>query len=228
MKVGMWSAADVRGTAAAVAPWWTLLTKDVPADVGARLQPPPTEPTGLDELQTALSALSHAGRQLTALGYGMAPQSGSVAGLFAGDGGVPKHSVSTVRVEVGGIVGDRQKTRKHHGRVWQALCLWSAEVVTELAGEGHPVFPGACGENVLVSGIDWAAVRPGARIRLGGVLAEITLPTIPCKQIRPYFAGARICRVDHDRHPGFSRWYASVVAPGAIAVGDVVLVEPPA
>ena len=223
----MWSAADVQGSAAAVAPWWALLTADLPHDVVARLQPPVPDPVGVEQLERALAALSRAGRELAAHGYGMKPQSGTVAGLFTGDGGVPKHAVAAVRVDAGGIVGDRQKTRKHHGRVWQALCVWSAEVVDGLAAEGHPVFPGACGENILVKGIDWAAVRPGARLRLGGVLAEITLPTIPCKQIRPYFAGATIRRIDHDRYPGSSRWYASVVEPGPISAGDVVVVEPP-
>lgn len=175
-----------------------------------------------------MAALSFVGREVTARGYGMAHQVGTVAGLFAGAGGLPKHPVEAVRVEQGGVVGDRQKTRKHHGRVWQALCLWSAEVLAELAAEGHPVFPGACGENVLVSGVDWAAIRPGARLRIGSALAEITLPTIPCKQIRPYFASGRIRRVDHDRHPGFSRWYASVVEPGDVAAGDSAVVEPDA
>lgn len=222
----MWSAADVRGTAAAVAPWWALLTAGVPAPVVGRLTPPPLQPTDIEGVEQALAALSQAGREIAASVHGMAPQAGRVTGLFAGDGGVPKHPVPAVQVEVSGVVGDRQRTRKHHGRVWQALCLWSAEVVAELAAEGHPIFPGACGENILVEGVEWAALRPGVRLRLGTVLVEVSLPTIPCKQIRPYFANGALRRVDHDRYPGSSRWYASVLKPGAVAGGDTVEVEP--
>lgn len=222
----MWSAADIRGTAASVAPWWALLTADLPEDVVARLHPPAPHPVGVEQIQDALAALSRAGRDVAAQGYGMPRQVGRVADVFLGSDGLPKAPVQSAEVTASGLVGDRQKTRKHHGRVWQALCLWSAEVVAALVDEGHPVFPGACGENVLIAGIDWAAMRPGARLRLGSVLAEVSLPTIPCKQIRPFFAGAAIARVDHDRHPGSSRWYATVLEPGSIAVGDTVEVEP--
>ena len=33
-------------------------------------------------------------------------------------------------------------------------------------------------------------------------------------------------RGDHDRHPGWSRLYATVLSPGEVAVGDEVVVEP--
>lgn len=230
----MWSAADVRGTAAAIAPWWALLTTGVPEDLAASVRPPQIEPFlaaanrsfGVEEVEAALAALSRVGRELAASGYATPSQSGRVAGVFVGDGGVPKCSVDGATVTAGGLEGDRQSTRKHHGRPWQALCLWSAEVVETLTSEGHPVFPGACGENLLLERIDWATIRPGARIRVGTVLAEVSLPSIPCKQIRPFFTGAAIRRVDHDRHPGSSRWYACVVRPGHVAVGDAVVVEP--
>lgn len=222
----MWSAADVRGTAASVAPWWALLTADLPADVVADLHAPGMEPASLDEVQGALAALSAAGRQVTARGYGMPAQTGRVTGLSLGTDGLPKLPVGTADVTAAGLVGDRQKNRKHHGRVWQALCLWSAEVIHALRAEGHPVFPGACGENMLISDVDWAALRPGTRLRIGSALAEVSMPTVPCKQIRPYFADGAIGRVAHERYPGSSRWYATVVEPGTVAVSDVVAVEP--
>jgi MOSC domain-containing protein YiiM len=229
-----WSAADIRGTAASLTPWWSLLTAEVPAEVAAAAAPPAllqllqraetvTTPA---QAEGALADLSVAARRLATWGYGMTTATGSVAALFLSDGGVPKRAVSRVEVDPTGIAGDRQRTRKHHGRVWQALCLWSAEVVADLQAEGHPVFPGACGENMLVTGVDWGALRPGARLRIGEVLAEITLPTVPCKQIRPFFTSAAVRRVDHDRHPGSSRWYASVVEAGVVKAGDAVVVEP--
>ena len=230
-----WSAADVRGTAASVAPWWSLLTSGVPPDTAAALCPPEVAPFlgdaeikgfGSADVEGALSALSSVARVLAARGYAMPSQTGAVAGIFAGDGGVPKRPVAVAEVSECGVAGDVQRTRKHHGRIWQALCLWPAEVVEALGAEGHPVFAGACGENVLLRGVDWRDVRPGARMRIGTVLAEVSLPTIPCKQIRPFFTGSAVRRIDHDRHPGWSRWYAMVIEPGRIALGDTVEVEP--
>ena len=228
-----WSAADVRGTAASIRPWWALLTADLPAGAVARLRPAEIEPfladtppvADMDSVEAALRALSVAARRLAAGDFAVAPQTGTVAGIFRGDSGLPKQPAESAEVTVDGLIGDRQRTRKHHGRVWQALCLWSAEVVDTLRGEGHPVFAGACGENLLLSGIDWQVLRPGLRLRIGSAVAEVSLPTIPCKQIRPYFTAAAIRRIDHDRHPGSSRWYATVVQPGHVALGDPISLE---
>jgi MOSC domain-containing protein YiiM len=122
--------------------------------------------------------------------------------------------VTAAVVTAAGIAGDRQKVRRIHGGPTRALCLWSAEVLQELRDEGHPLFGGACGENVLISGVDWSALQAGDRLGLGEVVAELTAPTAPCKQIRAYFAGGAIRRVDHNRYP-----------PGTIAVGAAVTHE---
>ncbi len=76
-------------------------------------------------------------------------------------GGVPKHGVERIEVGWSGAMGDRQGDRRHHGRPFQALCLWSADTIAALRAEGHPIEAGLAGENVTVAGIDWAAVRPG-------------------------------------------------------------------
>lgn len=59
-----------------------------------------------------------------------------------------------------------------HRHAWQALCLWSAEVIDELRAEGHQLAPGNAGENLTLSGLDWGARRPGTRVRAGSLLAE--------------------------------------------------------
>ena len=152
----------------------------------------------------------------------------AVVGLFLGNGGVPKSPVDFAEVTSAGLVGDRQKVRRIHGGPTRALCLWSAEVLQELIDEGHPLFPGACGENILVAGIDWTTLNTGARLTLGPVTAELTEATTPCRKIRPYFAGGAVRRVDHIQYPGYGRWYASVVTPGTINIGDPVVWEGPA
>jgi len=147
---------------------------------------------------------------------------GSVSQLSASKGGVPKRPVESAEVGVRGLAGDVQEARVHHGRPWQALCLWSAEVVAELIEEGHPIVPGAAGENVTISGIDWPTLRGGMRLTIGAVECQLSLPTVPCAKNAAWFLDGEISRMDHDLHPGSSRWYASVLTPGAVVTGDAV------
>ena len=109
----------------------------------------------------------------------------------------------------------------HHGRPWQALCLWSGEVIDAFAADGHPVAPGAAGENVTIRGLDWSAVRTGVRFRMGTVLAEASLWALPCKTNAGWFLGGDFEVMHHDRGP-VSRMYATVIEPGEIASGDAV------
>lgn len=187
---------------------------------------------GIDEDAPDAEAVHHCvhllhdlGRVLHAAGAGVPRQVGTVVQLSASGGGVPKSAVDAVDVRSDGVVGDRQANRKHHGRPFQALCLWSADVIAALRAEGHTVHPGATGENVTVAGIDWATLRPGARLRVGEVLCELSAWATPCRKIDAWFTG-RSDRILHDTHPGWSRVYAWVLAPGTIRAGDEVIVEP--
>jgi MOSC domain-containing protein YiiM len=170
--------------------------------------------------------LSDAGRGLVALGVGAPTQTGTVAQLNRSDGGVPKLPVDAVEVGHRGVVGDRQAARQHHGRPFQALCLWSAEVIEALQAEGHPIGPGRAGENVTIQGIDWKTIRSGVRLRIGDVLAEISAWSTPCWKNAQWFVEGDIDRMDHSHHPGWSRAYAWVRQPGTIRTGDPVVVEP--
>ncbi|HEX4903727.1 MAG TPA: MOSC domain-containing protein [Acidimicrobiales bacterium] len=179
----------------------------------------------VDAVHDAIHLLHDLGRELHAAGAGVPQQVGTVVQLSASGGGVPKSAVDAVDVGFDGVVGDRQANRKHHGRPFQALCLWSADVMEALRAEGHTVHPGATGENVTVAGIDWATLRPGARLRIGEALCELSAWATPCRKIDAWFTG-RSDRILHDTHPGWSRVYAWVLEPGAIRTGDEVVVEP--
>ena len=96
------------------------------------------------------------------------------AGRRASNGGVPKQALLRASIGRRGLEEDRQAERRLHGRPFQAVCLWSSEVIDALRSEGHPIHPGAAGENVTVSGIDWTTIRPGVRMRVGDVLLEIS------------------------------------------------------
>ena len=150
---------------------------------------------------------------------------GVVTQLSRSDGGVPKLPVDRVDVGFGGVVGDRQEARVHHGRPWQALCLWSAEVIAALAADGHPIAPGNAGENVTIRGIDWERMYPGVRLQLGSVLCEVSAYAVPCTKNARWFADLDFTRIHHSNGP-ISRVYATVITPGAVAVGDAAVLEP--
>lgn len=150
---------------------------------------------------------------------------GRVARLSRSGGGVPKLPVDVVAVGFRGVEGDRQATRAHHGRPWQALCLWSSEVVDALAADGHPIAPGAAGENVTIHGLRWPDVTPGVRLRIGEVLCQVSAYAVPCKQNARWFADGRFQRIHHSNGP-VSRVYATVLEPGTIRSDDTVVLEP--
>jgi MOSC domain-containing protein YiiM len=149
---------------------------------------------------------------------------GVVSSINVGSGGVPKTPVPSCDVDHSGIVRDTQVTRKHHGRPYQALSLWSAEVIETLNIEGHRLHPGAAGENITVSGLDWSSVRPGTRLSIGDVVCDVSSYAAPCKQLAHLFVDRDFGRIDHKRDlaSGFatSRVYATVIEPGRIRNGD--------
>jgi MOSC domain-containing protein YiiM len=149
--------------------------------------------------------------------------SGRIVQINVSPGGVPKRPVPGARVLRSGIEGDAHRHAKLHGGPDRALCLFSLERLVALQAEGHPVEPGALGENLTVGGLDWAQVRPDDFYRLGDeVLVQITQFTSPCRTIRRAFLDGASARVSEARHPGWSRVYARVLVPGEIAAGDVV------
>lgn len=146
---------------------------------------------------------------------------GVVAGLFLSDGGVPKTAVDSAEIGWRGVLGDRQASRAHHGRPWQAICLWSADIVADLAQAGHPIRPGSAGENVSIRGLDWSAAKPGARLTLGTAVLALSAYAIPCSKNARWFADGDYERMSHERSDR-SRLYARVEQPGRVSVGDTV------
>jgi MOSC domain-containing protein YiiM len=148
-----------------------------------------------------------------------------ISGLQLSGGGVPKIAVDRADVQLTGLVGDWQRNRKYHGGADRALCLYSADLLEVLRQEGHDVVPGALGENVTISGLDWALLRPGARVRLGGVDAEVTSFAVPCRTIAHVFQSGGYSRINEKRHAGWSRVYVRIVREGTVSIGDPVVVR---
>jgi len=139
------------------------------------------------------------------------------------NGGVPKTPVPRARVTVDGVVGDDHNDTVHHGGPERALCLFSLEVIERFQDEGHPIEAGYAGENLTITGLDWAELVPGSKLAIGDeVVADITSYTSPCATNAAWFKGGDFTRMLQSRHPGESRVYARVIRTGAIAEGDAV------
>ncbi len=135
---------------------------------------------------------------------------------------MPKHARASVRVTIDGIEGDRQRDLRFHGGPLRAVSLYSLELIDALQREGHPIVPGAMGENLTLAGLEWSAMLPGATIEIGPVRLVLTGFASPCKNIAPAFRDEHFVRVSQKVHPGWSRLYAKVDREGLISVGDVV------
>ncbi len=144
-----------------------------------------------------------------------------IVSLHRSPGGVPKTFVPEVAVTRDGLEGDGHRFYLHGGED-KALCIYAMELIEALQAEGHPIAPGTTGENVTVRGLDWRLMVPGARVRLGAVLAEVTDYSTPCKTIAGSFRDGRSTRIGQKAYPGWSRVYARVLEPGVLRVGDAV------
>lgn len=152
---------------------------------------------------------------------------GHIFQISASKGGVPKLPVAEGQVTREGLLGDRQRNLRHHGGPQRALCLFPLEVILALQNDGHPIYPGAIGENVTIAGLDWREVTPGVTMQLGEeVRVEITDYAHPCSNIVGAFADGNINHVSAKKTPERARVYARVLQEGVIKPGDVVTIEP--
>lgn len=141
-------------------------------------------------------------------------------------GGVPKLPVPEALVTSEGVRGDYQRDRRHHGGPQRAVSLYALELIRALQAEGHPISPGSTGENLTISGLDWAALRPGVRLYIGEELAlEITSYAAPCETISDSFVNGEFTRIGQKPNPGWSRCYARVLSEGYVREGDPVVTE---
>jgi MOSC domain-containing protein YiiM len=150
-------------------------------------------------------------------------RTGWIFQINASPGGVPKTALPQAEVTLAGLNGDRQRNLDVHGGPERALCLYALEIILELQKEGHPIFAGAAGENLTLTGLDWDLIVPGARLRLGrDLLVEVTRYTAPCSNIAYAFKEQAFTRISQKVHPGWSRAYARVLQPGLLFPGDPV------
>lgn len=114
-----------------------------------------------------------------------------------------------------GIVGDQKG-----GSGSRQLNVMRAETMAELGAEGFKAGPGELGEQIVVAGLDPAALTEGARLKLGAAVIEIGIPRTGCARFEMIQGKAR------ELAKGRLGSLATVITGGAVAVGDAVEVVP--
>ncbi|PAP76733.1 MOSC domain-containing protein [Rubrivirga marina] len=137
-------------------------------------------------------------------------------------GGVPKRAVAEARVGREGLDGDAVNHPKVHGGPERAVCLFPLELIQALQAEGHPIYPGAVGENLTVAGLDWPSLEVGAVLDVGEARLQLTQRAEPCNTIADAFADRQFKRIKPDRVPDQTRWYARVLTEGVVRPGDEI------
>ena len=117
-----------------------------------------------------------------------------------------------VELTEAGLTGD-------HGRAGKrAVTLIQAEhlpVIARLAGKAT-VTPQDLRRNLVVSGLNLLALRKGLLL-IGGAMIEIHGPCPPCSRMEEALGPG-----GYNAMRGHGGWYASVITPGIVRVGDTV------
>ena len=138
---------------------------------------------------------------------------GRLVSICVGDRpGLRKRPVPSGRLIANyGLEGDR-----HAGSGARQLSLLDAAIAASMQDAGIPVEPGALGENLTIEGIPLQGLRPGARLRVGAAVLEITQVRPACNSVRQLDPRALKALVGH------SGQMARVVTSGELHPGDPV------
>jgi len=153
----------------------------------------------------------------------------SVKPKTAGEYGLPKRPVQSLRISPAGAEGDynNYRTNTLKGDPDSAILVLTEEVLHQLRAEGWPVQPGDFGENVTVTGVPEASLKSGSRLQIGPARLELTRPCEPCTELSvlPYVGkekGAAFIKTTLGRRG----WYAKVLDGGVVETGAPVQVMP--
>ena len=124
----------------------------------------------------------------------------------------PMVAADAAEIAADGLAGDHARLGK------RAVTLIQAEHIPVIAAlcDGAAT-PEALRRNLVVSAINLAALR-GRAVRVGEAVLRIEGPCAPCSRMEEALGPGGYSAVRH--HGG---WCASVVVPGAVALGDAVV-----
>lgn len=121
-------------------------------------------------------------------------------------------SIDRVRlVERWGIEGDKKGSTTD-----RQLNVMLVETLAELSAEGFKVAPGEMGEQIVLAGIDPAAMVEGSRLKLGEAVIQVGIPRTGCARFEIIQSKPR------NDAKGRLGVLATVVTGGEVAVGDAV------
>ena len=172
-----------------------------------------------EELERLLNALSSAPKD-----------NGSVTLLMSRREGGRRELLKSIRLEIdGGMPGDAWG--RNAKRKLEAQLAAMQTDVAELISNGQPLE--LSGDNLyLALDLSNENLPTGSRIRIGGVLLEVTpMPHDGCKKFRARFGEAahRFVCDRRLRHRNLRGIYFRVIEPGNVSVGDpAVVVSRPA
>lgn len=154
---------------------------------------------------------------------------GTVVQVSVSKGGIPKRAIPSGTLTEIGIAGDAWRYPFHGGRR-KAILVIAIEGIDELVARGFALFPGALGENLTTRGLDRRELRLGQRFRVGAAAIELVRIRTPCATLDVYGPGIQGAIYDatvQAGDPSSDRWglsgfYASVIQPGLISVGDSI------
>lgn len=155
---------------------------------------------------------------------------GRITQVSTSRGGVPKYAIGEALATPMGLEGDAHAHPRYHGGPRQAVLLVSGEDIEALRAQGWPLFPGALGENLTTTGLDFRQVRLGQRYRAGEAILEITKARQPCGALDVYGVGIQAAVFDRAAKAGdvsspkwgLAGFYAAVLQPGRIRTNDII------
>jgi MOSC domain-containing protein YiiM len=138
-----------------------------------------------------------------------------------GQSGIFKHpQAGAVAVGRMGLTGDVIVDLDNHGGVDQAVYVFTQPDYDAWAEElGRDLPAGTFGENLVISGLESAALSAGDRLSFGTVVLEVTSPRIPCATLTARMGDPDFANRFFD--VGRTGFYTRVLAKGTIVAGAV-------
>ncbi|WP_425147306.1 MOSC domain-containing protein [Deinococcus sp.] len=123
-----------------------------------------------------------------------------------------------------GLSGDQIVDTPNHGGPEQAVYVFTQPDYDQWSERlGQTLAAGTFGENLLISDLESASLAIGERLRMGGVLLEITSARIPCVTLAARMNDPEFVKTFRQvRRPGF---YARVLQEGNLEAGQSVQLE---
>ena len=124
-----------------------------------------------------------------------------------------------VRALRGGLPGDGQADRVHHGGPDRVACVYSSDHRDYWERLwGKPCGFGAFGENFTISGFRETDVHIGDIFRIGTAVFQLTQPRMPCYKLGIRHGMPQL--PDEVLKSGFTGWYFRVLEEGDVRAGD--------